>query len=58
MGVGRKMTLPPLLAPAKRVLLGRNDARAEKLVQSLSRVQLFAIPWATARQASLSFTVS
>ena len=26
--------------------------------QSLSRVQLFATPWTTARQASLSFTIS
>ena len=25
--------------------------------QSLSRVQLFATPWTTARQASLSFTI-
>ena len=28
------------------------------LVQPLSRVGLFATPWTTARQASLSFTVS
>ena len=28
------------------------------VVQSLSHVQLFAIPWTTARQASLSFTIS
>ena len=28
------------------------------VVQSLSRVQLFAIPWTTACQASLSFTIS
>ena len=28
------------------------------LVQSLSCVQLFTIPWTTARQASLSFTIS
>ena len=28
------------------------------VVQSLSRVQLFATPWTTARQASLSFTIS
>ena len=28
------------------------------VVQSLSRVQLFATPWAAARQASLSFTIS
>ena len=28
------------------------------LVQPLSRVQLFAIPWTAARQASLSFTIS
>ena len=28
------------------------------VVQSLSRVQLFAIPWTAARQASLSFTIS
>ena len=28
------------------------------VVQSLSRVQLFATPWTAARQASLSFTVS
>ena len=27
-------------------------------VQSLSRVQLFATPWTSARQASLSFTIS
>ena len=28
------------------------------VVQSLSRVRLFATPWAAARQASLSFTIS
>ena len=28
------------------------------VVQALSRVQLFVTPWTTARQASLSFTVS
>ena len=28
------------------------------LVQSLSRVQLFAVPWTAARQASLSITNS
>ena len=28
------------------------------LLQSLSRVQLFVTPWTTARQASLSFTIS
>ena len=28
------------------------------VVQSLSRVRLFATPWTAARQASLSFTVS
>ena len=28
------------------------------IVQLLSHVQLFATPWTTARQASLSFTVS
>ena len=28
------------------------------VVRSLSRVQLFASPWTTARQASLSFTIS
>ena len=28
------------------------------VVQSLSRVQLFATPWTEARQASLSFTIS
>ena len=28
------------------------------VVQSLSRVQLFATPWTAARQASLSFTIS
>ena len=28
------------------------------VVQSLGRVQLFATPWTTARQASLSFTIS
>ena len=28
------------------------------IVQSLSRVQLFAIPWTAAHQASLSFTIS
>ena len=28
------------------------------VVQSLSHVQLFAIPWTTAHQASLSFTIS
>ena len=28
------------------------------VVQSLSRVRLFATPWTAARQASLSFTIS
>ena len=28
------------------------------IVQSLSRVQLFATPWTAAHQASLSFTIS
>ena len=28
------------------------------VIQSLSHVQLFETPWTTARQASLSFTVS
>ena len=28
------------------------------VVQSLSRIQLFATPWTVARQASLSFTLS
>ena len=28
------------------------------VVQSLSRVRLFATPWSTARQASLFFTIS
>ena len=28
------------------------------LVQSLSRIRLFATPWTAARQASLSFTIS
>ena len=30
----------------------------EFVVQSLSRVQLFAIPWTAARQGSLFFTIS
>ena len=34
------------------------DNMAEFVVQSLSRVRLFATPWAAACQASLSFTVS
>ena len=38
----------------------RNDLSSPlvAVVQSLSRVQLFATPWTAARQASLSFTIS
>ena len=32
--------------------------RLVAVVQSFSHVQLFATPWAAARQASLSFTIS
>ena len=35
-----------------------NQNIAPFVVQSLSHVQLFATPWAAARQASLSFTIS
>ena len=39
-------------------LLGLSQAVFSIVVQSLSRVQFFATPWAAARQASLSFTIS
>ena len=39
-------------------LLKLVDNMVELVVQSLSCVRLFATPWTTARQASLSFTVS
>ena len=38
--------------------MGKKVVVRFSLVQSLSRVQLFAIPWTAARQASLSFTIS
>ena len=44
------------LWPTQHVRLGGLEAISP--VQSLSRVQLFATPWTTARQASLSFTIS
>ena len=38
---------------------GRNEKRSSSVVaQPLSRVRLFATPWAAAHQASLSFTIS
>ena len=39
-------------------LLGLNQAVFPIVVQSLSCVQFFVTPWAAARQASLSFTIS
>ena len=37
---------------------GRGFYFAEVVIQSLSRVQLFVIPWTAAHQASLSITIS
>ena len=46
----------------KTLMLGRLKAEGEGkgwfVIQSLSRVQLFASPWTAAHQASLSFTIS
>ena len=36
----------------------RHDNNKYVIVQSLSRVRLFATPWTAARQAALSFTIS
>ena len=42
-----------------RAMKGRTGAQARiVVVQSFSRVQLFATPWTTALHASLSFTIS
>ena len=38
--------------------LEKKESKIFVVVQSLSRVQLFATPWTVARQASLSFTIS
>ena len=40
------------------MLLKRAETVQFCSVESLSRVQLFVTPWTTARQASLSFTIS
>ena len=42
----------------RHVLLGRKAMTNPSVVQSLSRVRLFATPWTAARQASLSITNS
>ena len=39
-------------------LQGQNNVYTNVVVQSLSHVWLFAIPWTAAHQASLSFTIS
>ena len=44
--------------PGSPVLYQLLEFAQAELVQLLRRVQLFATPWATAHQASLSFTVS
>ena len=41
-----------------RASLRAHCNRFAVLVQSFSHVRLFAAPWAAARQASLSFTIS
>ena len=43
-------------APEMPLELGNNNGYT--IVQSLSHVRLFATPWAAARQASLSFSIS
>ena len=48
--------IPPGVSQSRKTD-DRNTAAAA-VVQSLSRVQLFATPWTAARQASLSFTIS
>ena len=48
---------PKNLTPSVGVRDGK-DSWVLSSVQSLSRVQLFAIPWTAACQASLSFTIS
>ena len=40
------------------ISLAKNLPQCHSSVQSLSRVRLFATPWITARQASLSITIS
>ena len=42
----------------RHLLLGRTAMTNPSVVQSLSRVRLFATPWTAARQASLSITNS
>ena len=42
----------------RHLLLGRKAMTNPSVVQSLSRVRLFATPWTAARQASLSITNS
>ena len=48
------MGTPPKLKPSG----GQMDPPHPFVVQSLSRVRLFATPWTAARQASLPFTIS
>ena len=55
--------LPSLPSRGQNSWHGRNTPRGaqewmDSVVQLLSRVRLFAIPWTVARQASLSFTIS
>ena len=48
-------------SPIWRIPLSQENLRdllASLVVQSLSRVRLFATPWTTAHQAFLSFTIS
>ena len=53
---GCSCVIPPGVSQSRKTD-DRNTAAAA-VVQSLSRVQLFATPWTAARQASLSFTIS
>ena len=58
---GTAMPQRPLLARGCGHLERSDDERGDclqTLVQSLNLVRLFATPWSTAHQASLSFTIS
>ena len=46
------------MRPAPLLITPGLLSRLYSLVQLLSRIQLFAIPWTAPRQASLSFTIS
>ena len=56
--MNRKMGRTSLYSPINLKLLTKRGSVQFSWVQSLSRVRLFATPWVTARQASLSITNS